>query len=116
MITSYANKTIFGKRTGNHTAELGEFNAEGTTATAAKAALLQTVAEYRPTQYVIGAVAATFIVTRSLNGMMQYAICGPGRTYASGCLMSTKDAKTAIEAARKHATDNFGGIVFEHSF
>ena len=116
MINVYTNKTMFGKRTGNHTAELGEFNAEGKTATEAKSALLAKVAEYRPTNYVIGAVGATFIVTRSLHGTMQYSICGPGRTYAGSCLLSTTDAKTAVENARQHATDSFGGIVYEHSF
>ena len=115
MIT-HANKTMFGKRTGKHTAELGEFTGEGATATEAKSALLAGIADYRPAQYVIGAVGGTFIVTRSLNGCMQYAICGPGRSYASACLMATTDANTAIEAARKHANESFGGIVFEHSF
>lgn len=115
-INVYANKTMFGKRTGLHTAELGEFHAEAKTATEAKAALLALIAEYRPTRYVIGAVGATFIVTRSLTGQMEYAICSAGRTYAASCMMQTKDAKEAIEAARKHASDSFGGIVFEHSF
>lgn len=116
MINAYANKTMFGKRTGKHTAELGEFNAEGKTATEAKQALLARIAEYRPTRYAIGTASGdVFIVSRSLTGQMEYAICGPGRNYGSSCLMSTTDAKTAIEAAQKHAS-GFGGIVWEQSY
>lgn len=116
-INVYPNKTMFGKRTGKHTAELGEFNAEGKTATDAKAALLQTIAEYRPLRYVIGTVdGPTFIVTRNLAGGIDYAICGAGRDYASGCLMATTDAREGIERARKHAAESFGGIAWQHAF
>lgn len=116
MINVYANKTMFGKRTGKHTAELGDFNAEGKTATEAKAALLETIAAFRPTGYTIGSVNGdVFIVTRGITGAMQYSICGSGRTFGSGCLMNTTDAKTAVEAARKHAIDSFGGIAWEHA-
>ena len=113
MINVSANKTMFGKRTGKHTAELGEFNAEGTTATEAKSALLKQIADYRPTSYMIGTGSGdVFHVSRSLNGQMQYVIHGPGRPYGSACLMSTTDAKTAVEAALRHARDSFGGIVW----
>ena len=116
MITTTANKIMFGKRTGKHTANLGDFTAEGTTATEAKTALLQQIADFRPTKYVIGTVAGdVFVVTRSLNGYMEYAICGKGRNYGSGCLMATTDTKTAVEAARRHAESSFDGIAWEHA-
>ncbi len=116
MVNVYANKSMFGKRTGKHTAELGEFNAEGTTATEAKTALLATIAGYRPTKYAIGTGSGdVFIVMRALTGQMEYTICGAGRTYGSSCLMATHDAKAAIEAAREHARQSFGGIVWEHT-
>lgn len=112
-----ANKTMFGKRTGKHTANLGDFHAEGTTATEAKTVLLQQIADYRLTKFILCSIAGdVFIITRGLSGQMEYAICGNGRTYASGCLMNTNDAKTAIEAARKHIVDSFGGVAWEHSF
>ena len=117
MITVYANKTMFGKRTGKHTAELGQFSAEGKTATEAKTALLAAIADYRFTRYAIGCASGdTFIVSRSPTGQMEYAICGPGRPFGSSCLMSTKDAKYAIESALAHARQSFGGIIWEQSY
>lgn len=107
---------MFGKRTGKHTANLGEFSAEGTTAAEARAALLNQIADYRPTGYVLGTVAGeVFVVTRSLSGTMEYAICGKGRNYGSACLLSTTDAKTAVQAARDHAEQSFDGIAWEHA-
>lgn len=110
------NRNMFGRSLPGHVANLGDFNAEGSTATEAKNNLLAKVASFSRTLYVIGTNAGdVFVVTRSLSGQMEYSICGKGRTYGSGCLMSITDAKSAVEAARRHAISSFDGIAWEHS-
>lgn len=110
-----ADKTMFGRRTGLHTATLGEFSAQGKTATEAKSALLTLIAEHKPFFYVIGTKAGdVFVVTRSIGGT-EYRICGGQRTYASGCLMAHNEREKAIQQARAHAEQSFGGIAWEHA-
>lgn len=110
------DKTMFGKRRGTHTATLGEFRAQGKTATEAKQALLTQIESFRPERYIIGSNAGdVFVVFRDLDGHFTYAICGKGRAFSSACLMNTTSRTDAINNARNHADSCFGGIAWEHS-
>lgn len=66
-------------------------------------------------RYIIGTGSGCVFIVAFKYGSWCYDICGPGREYASSYI-SNKNYIETVEAATKHARDDFGGIVFEHSF
>jgi len=65
-------------------------------------------------RYIIGtASGCVFIVSWRVGGW-EYVIAGPG--YKTGVLCITQAGyEQTVEQAKKHAHDQFGGIVYEHT-
>lgn len=66
-------------------------------------------------RYVIGtASGCVFIVSWRMGGW-EYVIAGPG--YKTGVLCISQDGyEQTVERAKKHAQEQFGGIIYEHTF
>jgi len=64
--------------------------------------------------WAIGTADGHVLIVRWHCDSWGYAICGPGRSYASGVLGCGTYEET-LAYARAHALDNLGGIAWQHS-
>jgi hypothetical protein len=86
-----------------------------------RAGLLQEVQEAVKTaqnvnRRLIGCKDGTVLVVEYRYGSWGYSSWGPGRNHASACGLGADGTyEKALEAARKHAQDGYGGIAWEHS-
>ena len=65
-------------------------------------------------RYIIGTASGCVFVVAWRMGGWEYVIAGPG--HKTGALCFSQDGyEQTLERARKHAQDQFGGIVYEHT-
>lgn len=65
-------------------------------------------------RYIIGTASGCVFVVSWRMGGWEYVIAGPG--YKTGALIITQEGyDQTVEQAKKHAQDQFGGIVYEHT-
>lgn len=120
-ITTAPQKTMFGKRTGGVLARLetptsvSVIDAGGRTATLAKSALLAQMAravENQTVRYIFCADnARTVLVVRFSHDSWGYDIIDAERSYPSGCWMPSADLRAAVDAAKSHAEQSYGGVL-----
>lgn len=119
-ITTTANKTMFGKRTGGHKAALRPvggsmvLDADGANVTEAKSALLNKLGRmaqhtYQHT-YVFCGDGQTVLVVHFAGECWGYDIVDAERSVPCGCWMPNAGPLEAIQAAKSHAEQSYGGV------
>src|SRR5262245_13015422 len=115
LIETSPVKSMFGKKTGRYVARLGTVSIEGDTREHAKANLLEHLdnldSNHARRRYLFCGDNKTILVVHWSNNAWAYDIIDSERDYACSCLMSSTCLDTAIDRARSHADQSYGGVI-----